>query len=61
MSENKLKELDKPVTALYNHCAIKTVEPTPQINERIIKDAAKIRKVHLKNLEVASRSKTIWE
>ncbi|MDO8341283.1 MAG: hypothetical protein Q7T59_04890 [Candidatus Woesebacteria bacterium] len=61
MSENKLRELDKPVTALYNRRAIKTVEPTPQINEKIIKDAEKIHKEHLKNLETASRSKSIWE
>jgi hypothetical protein len=61
MAENKLHELNKPVTALYNRRTIITVEPTLQINERVIKDAEKIRKEHLKNLEAASRSKNIWE
>lgn len=61
MGEGKQQsELDKNFLEM-KQTPLKVVEPSPETNERVIKNAEKLRKEQLINLQKSSRAKTIWD
>lgn len=61
MGEGKQQsELDKKFSEM-KQTPLKIVEPLPETNEKVIKNAEKLRKEQLKKQEESSRAKTIWD
>ena len=62
MSKNELSlGLKEIAQKSFEFDSKRGVKPTPETNERVIREAEKIRKIQLKNLQNASRAKTIWD